>query len=862
MNITTGGHSAIIRLLATCSEQLARLVVAFGLCHCGHLALAVGTNETASSKLDFNREVRPILTENCFKCHGPDDGARKANLRYDVRDGALKPAKSGRVPIVPGAPEKSELIVRVTSTDPNKHMPPPQSGKKVSTAQINTLRQWIAQGAPYAKHWAYVKPVRPPLPEVKDRTWPKNSIDFFILARLEQEGLQPSPEADRYTFIRRASLDLTGLPPSIEEVDQFVNDSDPNSYEALVDRLLKSDAFGEHWARMWLDLARYADSAGYADDPLRTIWAYRDYVIKSFNANKPFDHFTIEQIAGDLLPEPTEEQRVATAFHRNTMTNNEGGTDDEEFRNAAVVDRVNTTMSVWMATSMGCAQCHHHKYDPFSQQEYFRLFAILKRYNKEQKEQLAQYQAELEQLTMKFQTPLPETSDAQAQWEKSFPLQLVWQDALGNRSAPVSESESVAQHANTPPQVLEALLALQPSEAQRATLTQWYQGHFAPQFKKEQERYAELENLIFKIEPNTVPVMVEQPEGKERKTYVQLRGNFRALGEEVIPAVPAVFHPQPADCKPPRLALARWLVDEENPLTARVIANRFWEQIFGTGIVRTSEDFGAQGDLPTHPELLDWLATELVAQKWNVKGFLKMLVTSGTYRQSSRVTPDLQERDPGNLWLARGPRFRMPAEEVRDQALFVSGLLSKKMYGPPVRPPQPPTDLTAAFGSSLDWKTSEGEDRYRRAIYTEWRRTNPYASLSTFDAPNREVCALRRPRSNTPLQALVTLNDPVYVEAAQALGRRMAAHPGSLSAKAEFGFRLCLARRPHEQELKDLVSFYQATRDDYSQKVEASEEMAMDCNWRIPEGGDIFELAAWTTVGNVLLNLDETLMRR
>jgi hypothetical protein len=877
MNATIGGCGAFHRQFATFAFQLAQLVVAMAFWHALGPDVAAVTNETASSKIDFNREIRPILTENCFKCHGPDDGVRKANLRYDVREAALKPAKSGRIAIVAGSPEKSELMARVTTADLNKHMPPPESGKKLSAAQIDKLRRWIAEGAPYAKHWAYVKPVRLPLPEVKQRSWPKNPVDFFILARLEQEGLQPSPEADTYALIRRVTLDLTGLPPTIAEVDQFANDDAPNAYEKLVDQLLKGDAFGEHWARMWLDLARYADSAGYADDPARTIWAYRDYVIKAFNENKPFDQFTIEQIAGDLLPDATEEQRVATAFHRNTMTNNEGGTDDEEFRNAAIVDRVNTTMSVWMATSIGCAQCHHHKYDPISQQEYFRLFAILnhtqdadrsdeapvlKLYNPEQKEELARYRSEVEQITNQLRIPLPAAQAAQAAWERSFPLELVWQDAMGNRLAPLSENEGLAQYANTPTPVFDALLALQPTESQRALLAEWYQGHFAPEFKSEQARLAELDKLIRNVEPNTVPVMVEQEKGTERKTHVQLRGNFRALAEEVTEGVPAVFPPLPADCKPARLALARWLVDPENPLTARVIANRFWEQIFGTGIVRTSEDFGAQGDLPTHPELLDWLATELAAQKWNVKAFLKMLVTSATYCQSSRVTPELQERDPNNLLLARGPRFRMPAEEVRDQALFVSGLLSEKMYGPPVRPPQPPLDLTAAFGSSLDWKTSEGEDRYRRAVYTEWRRTNPYPSLSTFDAPNREVCALRRPRSNTPLQALVSLNDPVYVEAAQALGRRIAASPGSVSAKAELGFRLCLARLPHDQELKHLISFYQEARGDYAREVEDSEIMAMDCKGRIPEGGDIFELAAWTAVGNVLLNLDETLMRR
>jgi hypothetical protein len=382
----------------------------------------------------------------------------------------------------------------------------------------------------------------------------------------------------------------------------------------------------------------------------------------------------------------------------------------------------------------------------------------------------------------------------------------------------------------------------------------------APELKPQQEKYAQLRRAIADIQPNTVPVMKELEEEKRRVTHVQLRGNFLALGEEVTEAVPAVFHPLPREVSPARLALARWLVDENNPLTSRVTVNRFWEQIFGVGIVRTSEDFGSQGDLPTHPELLDWLATEFVDNGWDVKALLKLMLTSAAYQQSSRVTPELLERDPDNLLLARGPRFRMPAEEVRDQALFASGLLSHKMYGPPVRPPQPSTGLTAAFGSSLDWKTSEGEDRYRRGLYIEWRRTNPYASLATFDAPNREVCALKRPRSNTPLQALVTLNDPVYFEAAQALGRRMAQTAGAPDAKAACGFRLCLTRPPREREVRRLVDFYRTAREECAQNPEKAKQLATDPLGPPPEGYDTVELASWAAVGNVLLNLDETLM--
>lgn len=830
----------------------------------------------AAPAVDFNRVIRPILSENCYKCHGPDDGARKAELRFDVRTDALRPAKSGQFAIVPGAPERSELVERVSAKDPRKRMPPASTGKKLSPGQIESLESWIRAGAVYEAHWAYVKPVRPALPEVNQADWPLNPIDRFILARLEQEGLRPSVAADRYTLLRRVSLDLTGLPPTPEQVDAFVCDLRPNAYEQAVDGLLKSQAFGEHWARLWLDLARYADSAGYADDPPRTIWAYRDWVIRAFNANMPFDQFTIEQLAGDLLPDPTEEDRVATAFHRNTMTNNEGGTDDEEFRNAAVVDRVNTTLSVWMGTSIGCAQCHHHKYDPFSQREYFQLFAIfnntadadrsdeapVKRlYTPEQKARLRQAQAESWVLEQKFKTSTPESMARQEQWLAEFPLDLIWQNAAGQFWRPLTKTQQEAQFADVPPLILDLLVVPELSQDQQAWITEWYRRHLEPGLKAEQARYAELEKQIQEITPNTVPMMRELEGDRRRHTHVQLRGNFLALGEEVTAAVPAIFKQLPKGEAPNRLALARWLVDPDNPLTARVIVNRLWEQIFGTGIVRTSSDFGSQGDLPTHPQLLDWLATEFMASGWDVKALLKLMVTSAAYRQSSRVTPELLERDPDNRWLARGPRYRLTAEEVRDQALFVSGLLSRKMYGPPIRPPQPSLGLSAAFGGSLDWKTSEGQDRYRRGVYVEWRRTNPYASMATFDAPNREVCALQRTRSNTPLQALVTLNDPVYVEAAQALGARMATSKGTLEAKLTRGFRLCLARPPREPELKRLAEFYQNARAEYVSDPESAKKMDGDSEAHGAAEVPPVELAAWTAVGNVLLNLDEMLMR-
>ena len=793
-----------------CTGLLFPLALAFSI---GLPAAAVAAGQD-SARIDFNKVIRPIFSENCYKCHGPDDGERKARLRFDIRNEALKPAKSGKIAIVPGAPDKSELIARITASDPDDRMPPVKTGKTLSPAQIESLRQWISQGAAFATHWAYVKPVRPPVAAVHNQRWARNPVDQFILARLEKENLRPTPEADRRTLIRRVSLDLTGLPPTLDEIREYLADKKPGAYERLVDRMLAKPSYGEHWARMWLDLARYADSAGYADDPPRTIWAYRDWVIKAFNANKAFDRFTIEQIAGDLLPDADEDDEVATAFHRNTMTNNEGGTSDEEFRNAAVIDRVNTTFSVWMATSMGCAQCHTHKYDPITQQEYFRFFAFFNN-----------------------------TADADLK-DESPVLDL---------SAPAEQEKRSKLHSE--------ITTLEEAIKAAGTTTPAGPDAGDESLKDQRARLKKLKKEYDDSAPNTVPIMRELAGDKRRTTHIQFRGNYLALGDEVTPGVPAAFNPLPSDAPLNRLTVAKWLVDENNPLTARAIVNRFWEQIFGIGIVRTSEDFGTQGERPTHPELLDWLATEFEALHWDVKALLKLLVTSATYRQSSKVTPDLASRDPDNLLLARGPRIRASAEIVRDQALAVSGLLSPKMYGPPVRPPQPSLGLTAAFGGSLDWKTSPGEDRYRRALYTEWRRTNPYASMATFDAPNREVCALHRPRSNTPLQALVTLNDPVYVEAARALGRRMAESPGSTAKRLSYGFELCLSRPPSDSELKRLEDFHAAALTHFGNKDEAARQMASASPESKPTAEEARESAAWTAVGNVLLNLDEFLMK-
>jgi hypothetical protein len=863
---------------------------------------------TSRSAIDFNRAIRPILSNNCFQCHGPDPKVRKAELRLDTEHGAFANLRGTDV-IVRGKPAESELIRRISAVQPDKAMPPRKTGKKLTPQEIDLLTRWVKEGAPYARHWAYVKPSRPPLPGVKDASWGKNPIDGFILARLEREGLQPSPEADRHALIRRLSLDLSGLPPTLAEVEAFVNNTDPQAYDRLVDRLLNKKAYGEYWSHMWLDLARYADSAGYADDPPRTIWLFRDYVIKALNANKPFDQFTIEQIAGDLLPSPTEEQLIASAFQRNTLTNNEGGTNDEEFRNVAVVDRVNTTMAVWMGTTINCAQCHDHKYDPITQEEYFRFFAlfnntedadrtdeapVLSLFTKDQKRQRQQWQEEIAKLESTLRTSTAQLEADQAKWQEFFaslvrfaPMQPSHGlHEVGRKGNParrfgkssdwiegpvIQVSHGIPNHVfvldwgHTPRANIEALRTpvARRTLPQQSALAEYYRTTIAPELLPARERLGALNKQLAAMKPVTVPIMRELPKAQRRTTKIQQRGNYLDVGKEVLPGTPALFPPLPAGAPPDRLTLARWLVDENNPLTARVIANRYWEQIFGIGIVASSEEFGAQGETPFHPELLDWLATELVRMKWDVKAFLRLLVTSAAYRQSARVTPELQHRDPDNRLLARGPRFRLSAEMVRDQALFVGGLLSSKMYGPPVKPLQPSLGISAAFGSGIDWQTSAGVDGHRRALYTLWRRSNPYPSMATFDAPTREVCTVRRIRTNTPLQALVTLNDPVYIEAAQALARRIVSEGGpTTSERADYAVRLCLSRPPKDQELARLVNLYEQSFSRLGAQPEQARKLATDPLGPPRQDNNIAELAAWTVVGNVLLNLDEMLMKR
>ncbi len=932
--------------------------------------------------IDFNREIKPILASKCFACHGPDAETRKAELRLDTFEGAIAETESGGFAIVPGHPERGDLLDRVTMDDADLRMPPAETGKRVTPAEAALLKQWIAEGAEYKPHWAFVAPTYHTPPDVQHADAARNLIDRFIIARLEREGLAPSVEAERYALVRRVYLDLTGLPPTIDQAEAFASDPAPDAYEQLVDRLLAAPQYGERWAQVWLDMARYADSAGYAQDPPRTIWRYRDWVINALNKGESFDQFSIEQIAGDMLPEPNEEQLIATAFHRNTMTNSEGGTDDEEFRNAAIVDRVNTTMQVWMGMTMGCAQCHTHKYDPITQTEYFRFFAILNQTEDADRgdespllrtltaEQMAsraaieQQIASLEQAMAEktvAQSPAPQQQrqgdlktrfvrvelpgsgvflhlaevqvfvgdknvaplgkasqsstdyggDAQRAidgntngeyfaensvshtaasdnpwWEVDLGSEqavreiIIFNRTDGGTTERLKDARVVALSAEKepvwvaplgPPPSPSVKLAVPKSHAaltkiEQAALANYRSGSgnsTSPEVARLQADLEKLKKQLAGIQGVPTPVMRELPPNRHRETHLQHRGSFLDQGEVVEPGVPAAFHDLPAGAAPNRLSLAKWLVAEENPLTARVVVNRYWEQLFGMGIVETSEDFGNQGEPPTHPQLLDTLAVEFMRHGWDPKWLVREIVTSATYRQTSHVSADLAARDPYNRLLARGPRNRLSAELIRDQALAAAGLLSYKQGGPSVQPPRPRLGLASAFGGSTDWDTSPGEDKYRRGLYTSWRRTTPYPSMTTFDATSREVCTIRRIATNTPLQALVTLNDPVYVEAAQALARRMISEGGTSPAeRAALGFRFCVTRPPSVAEQTRLVELYETSLARFQRDADAAKQMATEPLGPAPAEMDVPELAAWTVVANVLLNLDETLAKR
>ena len=948
----------------------------------------------AEDTVRFGRDVLPILSTNCYACHGPDEHERKANLRFDVEADAKAEHDSG-LTIVPGKPEESTLMARITSTDPDVTMPPPDSHKFLKPEQIETLRRWVAEGAKWGRHWSFEPVARLGI----TANTAVSPIDVLVSSTLASKKLELRPAAEPHPLVRRIWLDLTGLPPAVEVADQFAADPSDAAYEKMIDELLASPRFGEHWARMWMDLARYADTKGYEKDLGRTVWPYRDWLIKAINADMPLDQMTREQLAGDLLPNPTNDQLVATAFHRNTMSNDEGGTDDEEFRTIAVKDRVDTTLQVWMGLTAGCAKCHTHKYDPISQAEYYSLYSILNQTQDADRsdesptlefldaasvENRSRLAAKIDDLKAQLEVAdEAATKQDNSQWNYGAVTEAASANGAtlvlrGDRSvfakgtSPAEDVYSitmtikpgrytvlriealtekfadgklgVGRNPRDPNFVLSEfevelvngtegkILSLANPRADFEqggwpataaldgdTKTGWavsprqHEGHWAlfefaeplelaadsilkftlrqhygdsltlrrfrisatdqdaasvkiPEASPEQRRLideiaaanAELEN-VNKGVPR-VPVLRAVADDKLRATHIHRRGNFLDPGEEVSAGIPAAFHQLPEGTQINRLALAEWLMSPENTLTPRVWANRIWARLFGIGIVETEEDFGALGASPTHPELLDWLAAEYRDNGWSLKQLLKAIVMSRTYRQSSDITPELQEIDPRNQLFSRGTRFRLSAETVRDESLAVAGLLSKKMGGPPVMPPQP-DGLWRSTYNGQKWINAEGEDRFRRALYTYLKRTTPYPSMTTFDGGSGEVCQIRRIRTNTPLQALVTLNDPVYLEAAGALAKRMAMTEGGPVEKASAGLRLALIRPLRDGETRPLIALQQDVQTAFGDDAKSPAELILSTRATKPDGMTDAEFASWIVVANTILNLDEFLTK-
>lgn len=1063
--------------------------------------------------VDFDRDIRPILSDNCFACHGPEEEGRQGNLRLDTKEGVFSD-RSGYQIIVPGKSAESRLYQRISATQ--RRMPPASSGRTLTPKQIELIREWIDQGAKWESHWSFDPPKRPPLPEVKDSTWPKNPIDNFTLARLDAEGLKPAPEADKATLLRRVSFDLTGLPPSPGEVDSFLADHSPDAYEKRVDELLKSAHYGERMAMQWLDLARYSDTHGYHIDSLREMWPWRDWVINAYNHNMPFNEFTIEQLAGDLLPNATVEQRIASGFNRNNMINFEGGAIPEEYHVEYVVDRASTTATTWLGLTMGCARCHDHKYDPIKQKDFYRFFAFFntvpergldgyegnadpvlqlptpeqKRKVDELKQQIAEVlnaMPEKDMLALRNEwqktrlASLPEPPDEGLATHYAFNSDLsdvlakhdgklvrgeilyedgptgkaaefsgeaevnlgqagdvdlhepfalaVWADVYGLKRSVVFQKRDASEHwagyevgfddvvytgrhqrnlrvvarfaAHWPDKAIEVrtkdrvlmngshhlllnydgsgkaaglkiyvdgkpsetetvkdtlsgtfrtpatleignkttgglfqgqlddlriytrtltdteaenlavhfparvllteiagapateIATLQPDKPpeeadigeppkaeskekkqerlekqHQARLTEYFLKHDAPEkYSQLFSRLAQLRKDREKLEKSITTTMVMAEMSKPRDTFTLGRGQYDNKGDKVTPGVPSFLPPMSRDMPPNRLGLAKWILDPSNPLTARVAVNQYWQQYFGTGIVKTAEDFGSQGEPPSHPELLDWLASEFVRTGWDIKAIQRLIVTSATYRQSSMAGHELIERDPENRLLARGPRFRLPAEMIRDNALAISGLLNGKIGGPSVYPYQPKGLWEEmAFGegySGQSYAPSSGADLYRRGMYTVWKRTVPPPSLTLFDAPDREKCTARRAVTNTPLQALALLNDPTYVEASRALAERTLRNGGeSDGARMDFAFKLATARTPDLQERAVLLDSLKAFRASYSQDRANAGKLLAVGDTKADSRLAPRELAAWTTVASMILNLDETVTKQ
>jgi hypothetical protein len=745
------------------------------------------SNTQIPDNVSFNFHIKPILSDNCFTCHGPDGNKRKAGLRLDIEHSAKAELTEnpGKFAIHPGSSGKSELIARINSEDRDIIMPPPDSHLRLTDLEKVVLQKWIEQGAPYERHWSFIPPRKSPLPEIINKNWPKDEIDYFIASAIEERGLEPSTEASNEKLLRRLSLDITGLPPKIEEVDKFIRDGDFN-YGKVVDYYLSKPAFSEKMARDWMDVARYADSHGYQDDSYRTMWPWRDWVIHAFNENIPYDQFLIWQLAGDLLPGSSKDQILATGFNRNHPITQEGGVIDEEYRSTYVSDRTNTLGKGILGLTLECAKCHDHKYDPFTQKDYFRMYAFFNNVNE----------------------------------------QGIQMDAVQAKNAKYFAD--------------------------------------APFISITDEDLKGVLSFINKMDTTSLNVMVMN-DSTERKTYVLARGNYDAPTEEVYSGTPAAIMGLPEDYPRNRLGLAKWITNRENPLTARVYVNRLWAALFGRGLVKTTEDFGAQGALPSHPELLDWLAVEFMEHGWDIKYIIKKMVTSATYRQSSVITPDKKEADPENIYLSRGPRFRLTAEEIRDYVLSTSGLLNDQIGGPSVKPYQPPglweeTNAGGNRGTLTTYIEDTGDKLYRRSLYTFWKRTLPPPSMAIFDAPNRDLCEVRRQKTNTPLQALALQNDVQVLECAKALSKQISEFELPDEEAVETLFKHVLLRNPTDDELVLLTSYHEKCLENFKDNMDDAEKL-LEVGQMSAEVEKKSETAALMMVAQVLYNLDETITK-
>jgi Protein of unknown function (DUF1553)/Protein of unknown function (DUF1549)/Planctomycete cytochrome C len=796
--------------------------------------------------VDYARDVRPLLSRHCYVCHGPDPGSRVSGLRLDRADSALAVLESGVAPVIPGSPDDSELIRRLTSQDADERMPPVTSGHALSGQEIEILRRWISFGAKFDDHWSFRPIELVHLPNVRDVTWTRNPIDRFVLAVLEKRRIAVSAEASRATLIRRLSLDLLGLPPTPEDAERYLKDERSDAYERLVDRLLASPRFGERWGRHWLDLAHYADSDGYLSDALRpSAWLYRDWVIEAFNSDMPFDQFTIEQLAGDLLPDATFSQKTATGFLRNTLRNNEAGVDLEEYRLKEVVDRVSTIGAGWLGLTVGCAECHSHKYDPISQREFYELFSFLNDADDidipvKLADEQVRYQREKVEWEGKDQNVREVVNQVILADDENASFDFgAWYSAIAVESKKRSkEQNEILKDAKK-----------QATESLRSALED-YEQHYAKRPKA----------------PST-KILTVGSRTASRETYVHIRGDYRNRGDAVAPGTPAVLPPlQTRSEQADRLDFARWLVDPNNPLTARVTVNQFWAHLFGRGLVASVDNFGVGGDLPSHPELLDWLAHEFVSRGWSRKDLLRLIVCSSTYRQSASPREDLLDKDPSNESLARQARFRLEAESIRDTALFSAGLLESRIGGPGIRPPQP--DYVTSISRNAEWKVTSGGDQYRRGMYIVLRRATPYPMLLTFDAPDSTIACTRRERSNSPLQALTLLNDPVYFECAQALGHCLANRSAaSRRQRLEDAFHRCLGREAKPEELDRILQEFNEHYSRLKSNLTAAKAIVMhpahsqsELPWRT-NSTDLVEEATWVVIARILMNVDEFITR-